>query len=220
MSNEYLTEEEQIDAIKRWWKENGKSIVLGLVLGIGGISGFRYWQGSVDEQARVASMQFDEVVAISSDKKDMFLEKVESIQKEHAGKSYADLSALVAAKKLVAEKDYQAAKKQLQWVVDNSEFDSFVHIARIRLVKVMLQLKEAAAGLELIKDIASSSFDSTYAELRGDIYALQNLNVKAKAEYQVAINKINDGDNRISSIQMKSNNLPAKDEPLASKAKE
>ena len=220
MSNEYLTEEEQIDAIKRWWKENGKSIVLGLVLGIGGISGFRYWQGTVDEQARVASMQFDEVVTLSSDKKETFLEKVETIQKEHSGASYADLSAFVAAKKLVADKDYLGAKKQLQWVVENSKFDSFVHIARIRMVKVMIQLNEVQAGLDLIKNIDSSGFESTYAELRGDIYALLKQNVKAKAEYQIAMNKIDAGDRRATAIEMKSNNLPAKDEPLVKTAKD
>ena len=44
MSEEYQTEEEQIEALKRWWKENGKSIIAGLVLGIGSIGGYRYWQ--------------------------------------------------------------------------------------------------------------------------------------------------------------------------------
>lgn len=220
MSDEYQTEEEQIDAIKRWWKENGKSIVLGVVLGVGGIGGYRFWQSNVAEQALLASVHFEEVVVLSTDSKDKFMAKVNDVASQHAGISYADLSAFVAAKKLVAEKDYVGAKQQLQWVVDNSKYSSFVHIAKIRLVKVLLQLNEAQAALDLIKDMESSGFDSIYAELRGDIYTSLNFPVKAKAEYQLAINKINAGDQRATMIEMKSNNLPATDAPLTNTVKE
>ncbi len=220
MSEEYQTEDEQIDAIKRWWKENGKSIFLGLILGVGGIGGYRYWQSSVAEQAQLASEHFQEVVALSKDKKEKFLARVNEVTSKHAGESYADFSAFVAAKKLVDEKDFKAARKQLEWVIANSKYTSFIHIARIRLVKVLLQLNEPQAALDLIKDVKSSGFESAYAELRGDIYASLNMNTKAKAEYQVALNKINAGDRHASTIEMKSNNLPATDAPLTSAVKE
>lgn len=218
MSEEYQTEEEQIDAIKRWWKENGRSIILGFVLGIGGIGGFRYWQANVDEQAKVASTSFEEVVALSANDKKVFLDKVADVESMHSGKSYADLTAFVAAKKLVDLKDYNAAKQQLQWVVKNSAHDGFIHIAKIRLVKVMLQLKENTDALNLIKDSKAKGFESTYAELRGDVYSVLGIYTKAKAEYQLALNKINPGDRRAATIEMKSNNLPAADMPMANTA--
>lgn len=211
MSEAYETEEEQIEAIKRWWKENGRSIILGLVLGIGGIGGFRFWQSNVDEQAKLGSMHFEEVVALSASDQKEFIAKVLEVESEHAGKSYADLTAFVAAKKLVKEKDYKSAKEQLEWVIKNSSRESFVHIARIRLVKVMLQLNEAKEALSLIKDINSTGFESTYAELRGDLHAVLKDYTNAKAEYQVALNKINPGDRRGVAIEMKSNNLPVSD---------
>lgn len=211
MSEAYETEEEQIEAIKRWWKENGRSIILGLVLGIGGIGGFRFWQSNVDEQAKLGSMHFEEVVALSASDQKEFIAKVLEVESEYAGKSYADLTAFVAAKKLVKEKDYKSAKEQLEWVIKNSSRESFVHIARIRLVKVMLQLNEAKEALSLIKDINSAGFESTYAELRGDLHAVLKDYTNAKAEYQVALNKINPGDRRGVAIEMKSNNLPVSD---------
>lgn len=208
MSEVYETEEEQIDAIKRWWKENGRSIVLGFVLGIGGIGGFRYWQNNVEEQAKIASMHFEEVIALSAKDKKEFNAKVTAVEEQHKGKSYADLSAFVAAKKLVDEKDYKAAKQQLEWLVQNSSDKAFEHIARIRLVKVMLQLNETKEALGLIKNVKSTGFESTYAELRGDVYATLHEYSKAKAEYQAALNKLNSGDRRGVAIEMKSNNLP------------
>ena len=220
MSEVYETEEEQIDAIKRWWKENGRSIILGFVLGIGGIGGFRYWQSNVEEQAKIASMHFEEVVALSAKDKKEFIVKVDEVKTQHAGKSYADLSAFVAAKKLVEAKDYKAAKQQLEWVVQNSSHKSFENIARIRLVKIMLQLNETKAALDLIKDLNSTGFESTYAELRGDIYATLNEYAKSKSEYQLALNKLNSGDRRGAAIEMKSNNLPASEMPLIQAPKE
>jgi len=208
MSEEYQTEEEQIEAIKRWWKENGKSIILGFVLGIGGIGGFRYWQSTVDEQTQLASMNFEEVVSLSKTDKKEFLSKVEEIEVQHAGKSYADLAAFVAAKKLVDDKKYTEAKKQLEWVINNSQYDGIVHIAKIRLVKVLLQLGLATEALNVIKNTKPSGFESVYAELRGDIYSLLGQYDKAKAEYQAALNKVNPGDRRGGAIEMKSNNLP------------
>ncbi len=220
MSEEYRTEEEQIEAIKSWWKENGKSILLGLVLGIGGIGGYRYWQSNTEEQAKIASMQFEEVLSLPAKDKDKLIAKVKDIESQYAGKSYADLSAFVAVKKLVEDKDYPKAKEQLEWIIANSNQESFIHIARIRLVKVLLQMNKADAALALIKDIKSPAFDSTYAELRGDVYAALKEFTNAKAEYQLALSKLRPGDRRRSMIEMKSNNLPASDMPLASITKE
>ncbi len=214
MSDEYQTEEEQIEKIKAWWKENGKSIILGLVLGIGGIGGYRFWQSNTAEQAKLASMQFEEVVSLSAKDKDKLISKLDEVESEYAGKSYADLAAFVAIKRLVEEKDYQKAKEQLEWVIANSKQESFVHIARIRLARVLLQMKKPDVALTLIKDIKSNAFNSTYTEIRGDIYAALNTFTKAKAEYQLALSSLNSGDRRRSLIEMKSNNLPASDIPL------
>ena len=37
------TEEEQVERLKAWLKENGLSIVFGIVIGVGGIGGYNYW---------------------------------------------------------------------------------------------------------------------------------------------------------------------------------
>ncbi|MGU3844696.1 YfgM family protein, partial [Vibrio diabolicus] len=40
----YDTEEQQVEAIKDWWKENGKAVIIGAVVGLGGLFGWRYYQ--------------------------------------------------------------------------------------------------------------------------------------------------------------------------------
>lgn len=216
MSDEFQTEEEQIEAIKRWWKENGRSIILGLVIGIGGIGGYRYWQSDVAEQAKQASMDYEQVVNLTETGKKEFLDKALQVESDQAGTSYADLTAFVSAKKLVQLKEYDKAKQQLEWIVANSKQDAFVHIARIRLAKLLLQLNNASDALALVKDIKPNGFESIYAELRGDIYAALKAYSEAKAGYQLALSTLSQADRRRVTIEMKSNSLPAVDTPVSS----
>ena len=41
--SEYQTDEEKVEAIRKWWRENGTAVVAGLVLGLAGLIGWQYW---------------------------------------------------------------------------------------------------------------------------------------------------------------------------------
>ena len=41
----YETEEQQVEAVKKWWKENGVSLIVGVVMGLSAIAGWKYYQG-------------------------------------------------------------------------------------------------------------------------------------------------------------------------------
>ncbi|AGH45899.1 TPR-like domain-containing protein [Paraglaciecola psychrophila 170] len=55
---QYETEEQQVEAIKRFWKENGLSLVIGALLGLGGLLGWRYYNDSQIEAKEQASFAF------------------------------------------------------------------------------------------------------------------------------------------------------------------
>jgi len=54
----YDTEEQQVEAIKDWWKENGKAVIIGAVVGLGGLFGWRYYQDSVIQASETASQSY------------------------------------------------------------------------------------------------------------------------------------------------------------------
>jgi predicted negative regulator of RcsB-dependent stress response len=58
----YETEEEQLDAVKRWWKENGQSTIIGLVLGVAVILGWNYWQSHKKAQSEQASAIYSQLI--------------------------------------------------------------------------------------------------------------------------------------------------------------
>ena len=45
------TEEEQVAAIKSWWKENGKSLVLTVAGVLAGVFGWKAWKHKQDNDA-------------------------------------------------------------------------------------------------------------------------------------------------------------------------
>ena len=61
---DHITEEEQIEAFKNWWAENGLRLVAAAVLLIGGFFGWQGWQDSQQEKAEQGSEIYMEMIEI------------------------------------------------------------------------------------------------------------------------------------------------------------
>jgi predicted negative regulator of RcsB-dependent stress response len=186
----YDTEEEQVEALKRWWKENGTSTIVGLALGIAIILGWNYWQGHKKEQAVQASAIYDQLLkAVEDDKKDTIDKLAGRIQEQFGSTEYAAYSGLLQAKLKVQQGDFAAAKDVLKSVAEkpNKELSN---IAKIRLVRLMLATGEYEQGLQLINNVdaeAGSSFSGNYDELVGDLYVALDRLDEARTSYQNAL---------------------------------
>jgi predicted negative regulator of RcsB-dependent stress response len=186
----YDTEEEQLDALKRWWKENGQSTLMGLVLGIALILGWNYWLGHKKAQAEQASALYSQLIqAIAADKKDSAVKLAERIKEQYPKTEYAAYSGLLLAKLYVQQGDVAEAQTILKGIAAGSNRE-LSNIAKIRQVRLMLANGEYEQGLQLINDVdpaTSSSFSGNYDELVGDLYvALDRLDL-ARSAYQKAL---------------------------------
>lgn len=59
----YENENDQVEAIKRFFAENGKALAVGVILGVGALIGWRYWTSHQTESARSASLSYQNVVS-------------------------------------------------------------------------------------------------------------------------------------------------------------
>lgn len=186
----YDTEEEQVEALKRWWKENGTSTIAGLVVGIALILGWNYWQSHKKEQAAQASALYDQLLTATDAGNKESAEKLAERTKEQFGTTkYALYSGLVQAKLKVQQGDLATAKQILEELAAKSD-DELSHIARIRLVRLMLATGEHEQGLEVINKVdpaSSSGFSVTYDELLGDLYVALDRRAEARTAYQNAL---------------------------------
>ena len=186
----YDTEEEQLEAFKRWWKENGQSTIIGLVLGIAIILGWNFWKDHKKDQEEQASALYSQLIrAIGEDKKDSAEKLAERIQENYPKTEYAAYSGLLLAKLKVQQGDIAKAQTILKGIAAESNKE-LSNVAKIRQVRLMLASGEYEQGLKLINDVdpaTSSSFSGNYDELVGDLYvALDRLDL-ARSSYQKAL---------------------------------
>jgi predicted negative regulator of RcsB-dependent stress response len=186
----YDTEEEQVEALKRWWKENGTSTIVGVTIGIAIIVGWNFRQEYKNNQASEASALYDQLVkAAEIDQKESVDKLAKRLQEQFAGTSYAAYGGLFQAKMKVQQGDMAAAKEILKKVVDSKDKE-LSHIARIRLVKLMLASSEYEQGLKVINDVdqaAAAKFSDNYDELVGDLYVALDRLDEARTSYQKAL---------------------------------
>jgi len=186
----YETEEEQVEALKSWWKENGQSTIIGLVLGIALILGWNYWQGHKKEQALQASAHYDQLMkAVAEGNKESADKLATSIQEQFDATPYAAYSGLLQAKVKVDQGDMAAAKQILEKIAKDSNKE-LSNIAKLRLVRLMLASGEYEQGLKLIAEVdpsTTSSFSGNYDELVGDLYVALDRLDEARTSYQRAL---------------------------------
>jgi predicted negative regulator of RcsB-dependent stress response len=186
----YDTEEEQLEAVKRWWKENGTSTVVGLVIGIAMIVGWNLWQEHKKDQANQASALYDQLIKASeTNQKDSVDKLAKHLTEQFAGTNYAAYAGLFEAKFKVDQGDMAAAKEILKKLVAGSDKE-LSNIARIRLVKLMLASGEYEQGLQMINGADQSAvakFSDNYDELVGDLYVALDRLDEARTSYQKAL---------------------------------
>ena len=195
---DYRTEEEQVEALKRWWQENGKSVLIGIGLALALIYGWKAWQGyqqGINET--VSGIYFDlvDAVQVAQEKNEPASQAtighlVDRLKAEHGDSVYALYASLLAAKQAVIGGDMELAAKQLQWVVDRSEADSAIQlIARLRLARVIFaqsNTENADAALALVETTNAGTYTASYEEFKGDVYLHQGRIEEARLAYQKA----------------------------------
>lgn len=186
----YDTEEEQLEALKGWWKENGTSTIAGLAIGIAVIAGWNYRQDYKKDQANQASAIYDQLLkAAETDQKDSVDKLAKKLQEQFGGSNYADYGGLFQAKIKVEQGDIAAAKEILKKIAEGSDKE-LIHIAKIRMVKLMLASGEYEQGLKVINTVDQSDaakFSDNYDELVGDLYVALDRLDEARTAYQKAL---------------------------------
>ena len=204
----YSSEAQQIEAIKKWWRENGLSVVLGLTLGVSGIFGWRYWQDVKMEQAEAASVLYsDMIAAIVNENSTGARDYADRILADYRNTTYGVFALLALARLAVVDDDLEAAETHLRQALKQNKDNSFSHVIRMRLIRVLISQDKLGEASSLINQQEAGEFASGYNELMGDISALQGDIESARDSYQQAIDKGRSAGRDISTLELKLNNI-------------
>lgn len=195
-------EEENIEAIKKWWHENWKQLALLVVIVFPSYFGWQLWQNSQATEAETASDLYEEVLSLAISEPGVpvteqeslrILDLFELLKADYPSSVYALYGALFAAQQSVNANDLGAAEESLQWMLDNRQDSLFsrtdeglILTANLRLGRVILAKGESERALNLVNSIDPKTFEAGFAELRGDIYATMGRIVDARDAYIAA----------------------------------
>ncbi|MGL5285816.1 MAG: YfgM family protein [Aeromonas sp.] len=181
----YTTEEQQVEAIKSWWKENGSSIAIGTAIGLAGLFGWRWYNNHQLETQQSLSAQYSVVSEALAKDGDKAFGQVESFIKGNEGASYADLASLELASAAVNAGKLDVAIAQLSRVADKGDA-SVQNIAGVRLARLLAEQGKADDALARLDKIKDDGFKAQVAEVRGDILLAQGKREQARDAYQAA----------------------------------
>jgi predicted negative regulator of RcsB-dependent stress response len=204
--NTYLSEEEQVEALKKWWKENGKSVIGGVVLGLLIVGGWRGWQYYDRGQGEAAAARFEQVlVAAEAGQADSAFSLAARLDAEFPGSPYTFLAALHVAKLKLAGGDKAGARGRLEWVRLNAQDPAIRQVATLRLARVLVDTGELDDAQRILDGAAKDAFAPELAELRGDLARARGQVPAARAAYEEALL----GNPGSPLIRMKLDDLPA-----------
>ena len=185
--NEFVTDDEQVERIKKWWADNGSSVIFGLVIGIGGLVGWRYWVDYRNNVNAEASMHFDSMVqAVQQRNSKTAIDEAMNIIDDYNSTAYAELARLTLARVYVDEKQFDKAAQQLQAVIDSKPEQPMEMLARERLAAVQLQMGKLDDALATLNVDYPKQFAAAFEERKGDVLAAKGDIAAAKAAYQSA----------------------------------
>lgn len=185
----YQTEEQQIEQLKDWWKENGTSLLVGAALGLSGFFGWKFWnEKQVIEQESASNLYVSMTEYIGKEDTSKLIENANLVKAKHPDSSYAILASFHLVKVAVEEKKYDEAAAELKWIIDNHKGNELTDIAKIRLARILIAQQKAEQALALL----TFSDDSGYFELanlvKGDAFSALNKKQEALEAYQLAAN--------------------------------
>ncbi len=206
MAVELYDDHEQGERVKQWMKDNGGGILLGVVLAVGGLFGFRYWQASQTQHAynageiyAVVNDQIAEITANAGAAADpetgeqpvtdegQMLDALATLQNDYSDNLYAALATLQVADYKIENDDLEAASSQYQFIINNSDNQQIRAIAILRLARTQLAQQQPETALQTLSGLpADSGQEAMAARIRGESYIALGQREQALAAFEQA----------------------------------
>lgn len=208
MAFEDYDEYEQGEQVRKWIKENGIAVVVGVVLALALIFGYRKWQTYNTNHQFQAASQFAVVQnAVQSDNKQAMSAALGDLQKRYANTPYAAFGSAAVAEYDVGKNDLKQSAQNLEWAVAHSKQPALKALFTLRLARVQLAQGQEQQALQALDGIPAGDYAAIAAELRGDAQLKLGKTDAARSAYEQAMAKLDKDAPERNEVQMKLDNL-------------
>lgn len=206
--NVYANEQEQLEALKAWWKRNGKLVIATILIAIAVSFSWRYFQEHHIRKVTEASALYERMlISMANHDDNSFKQVVNELEKNYSNTVYAGLAGLFSAKKAADEGKFDVAQQELESVIKNGRAKSIRQIARLRSARIFITQKQPQKALELLEKVDDSGYLPAINLVQGDAYVALNKLDQARQSYQTALSAATNADPMHAVIQMKLENL-------------
>ncbi|MGP8290318.1 YfgM family protein [Vreelandella zhanjiangensis] len=211
------SEEEQLEVVKRWWKENGTSLIAGAALAAAGVFGWHTWQDYQEGQSEAASVRYQQLVNIAmaneldEQQTASARELISELTDDYGKTLYAELALLMDARLAVQQDNLDEAKASLEQVANDSSRRYVQSLAWLRLARIEVANGDPEAALSLLDEPISEALAAQQADVRGDAYAALGQAEQARSAWQNALELAENQNQTLYGVQFKLDDLGAEE---------
>lgn len=206
MNDSYVTEEQQVEEIKKWWRENGNSLVTGAALGLALVFGWRTWNEWHEGKAEAASALYQQLVGAPKADAALIQGIGTRLIDEYPNASYAIFGAFMQASAFSEKGDLASARGRLEWVLLHTTDAHLKALAELRLGRILLDQGDTERTRTLAESVATAGLPEA-AELRGDFLLRQGNRAGAQQAYQESLAKLPVNSHHRAALQIKIDDL-------------
>ncbi|MGB6145599.1 MAG: tetratricopeptide repeat protein [Rhodanobacter sp.] len=208
MAFEEYDKYEQSELVQKWLRENGVSIVVGVLIGLVGIFGWQQWRNHQARNESAASQLYQQAkVAQLSGKPDVAAQLTDQLVKDYAKSPYALFAVSDRARQQVQDKQLDKAQVSLEWAESHTTEEPLKSLTLVRIARVELARDQAQASLATLDRVPPGSFQGMVQELRGDAMVKLGRMDDARKAYQAAMSALSEDAPQRGALQMKLDDL-------------
>jgi predicted negative regulator of RcsB-dependent stress response len=182
------SDDEQVEALKRWWDENGRSVLVGVLIGFVALLGWRGWVNYQENKSAAASTHYAKLqTAVERNDTKAITAVAKVLEESFASTPYAALAALQLARLYAEANDLKASEAQLRWAIEHSPQESVEILAKLRLARVLTAEGKLGAALSIVAEPFPLAYTSLVEEIRGDALAAMGKIKQARQAYDRAL---------------------------------
>ncbi len=217
--DDYLSEKEQWEAVKTWFRENGLWIIAGVAVGGAGIGGYQWWNAHIDKVNGEASGKYEQLVTdLGRNDESGALTLLGELERDYSSTPYIDQARLAFAPVYDESNRLDKAASVLEAVSQHSKDKQLALLARLRLARVQISQQKPDDALATLNGVDPGAFAAQFHEVRGDADLAKGDKGGALSEYRVAKTMDPGGGGGNSLLDLKISDLVAEAAPVPAAA--